>query len=344
MNKIVKKTLIDAFTPSIKLTAILFGGFISTPLVLIYFVKIDFWTSILISIGIYLIILLSVFLKKLFNNIEELVNHYEEEIKNREIVFIKQSTSNIDIPYVFIENNRISKFVFNDETLMFDEKSIWRIKAKVESDEISYIRHMLGKGDKFFIDCSKIQMNVKSISGHSMNIRDDRKDDGMFRWYICFADVLKKGEIVEYEMEYLVKNKYFLCSNDLTLALNQKLVSQINDNVDFLTRTVSLPCEKLNTKIIFPDNFPLPFAPRINVEKRHIKLTEEIKRAKSLLQYDGKEKIGILNIDNPVIDCSYKIEWKLPSIGELKKSGLITKEQSEELANRTNFNWCQQRV
>ncbi len=140
-------------------------------------------------------------------------------------------------------------------------------------------------------------------------------------------------------MEYIVKNKYFLCSNDLTLALNNKQLAQINDNVDFMTRTVSLPCEKLNTKIIFPTNFPLPFAPRINVEKRHIKLTEEIKRIKSLLLYDGREKTGVLDIEKPVIDCSYKIEWKLPSIGELLKSGFITKEQSEIIINRTEYNW-----
>ena len=340
MNKIVTKTIIESFTPSIKLVALLFGGFISTPIVLIYFFKFDIWESVWISVFVYLFILMTVFLIRLCSNIDKMVNYYEEEMKKRETVFIKQSSSNTEFPYRFLENAKISKLELNEETMMFDEKSTWKIKAKVESDEISYIRHMLGKGDKYFIDCSSISINtLKSITGHEITIRDDRKDQGMYRWYVCFADVLKKDDVIEYEMEYIVKNKYLLCSNDLTLALNLKQVAQINDNVDFMPRAVYLPCEKLNTKIIFPDKFPLPFMPRINVEKRHIKLTEEIKRISSIFNYDGKEKAGVLNIEKPVVDCSYKIEWKLPSIGELIKVGFITKEQSEKIINRSDFKW-----
>ena len=337
MNKIIKNSIISSLKPSIKVIALFFGGIFSIPILFMSLFSMNAIHSIFISSIILIASFVVGFIIKLIYNLTSEIAKLESELIN--ISATQQQASMVEYPYVFIENKRVSKLELNRETLMLDEKSVWTLKVKILTEETSHTRHQLGKGDKFFINNFNLEMKIKSLSGHKVFIRDDRKDAGMYRWHVCFSETLKRGDIVEYEMEYCVKNKFFIYDKDLSLALSSKVISQLNNNTDFMNRTSSCPAEKLSTTIIFPDKFILPFAPQINVEKRHIKLPEETNRIKTDFKYDGNEKKIFLLINKPLVDCSYKIEWKLPSIEELLESGFIDEKEAGRLVNRKDFNW-----
>lgn len=339
MKEIILNAFKKSIKPSLTFFSILFGGVLATPTILTQFFKLSLNQSIVYS-GIllfgYILVnfIINIYLetKKLINNLLLKINELENFDNH-----IDENT----FPYVFELNDKISKIIFDKNNLTFDEDNIWKFKVKALAPDVPYIRHQLGKGDKYFLNCKELSIDLICHSGHKCTIRDDRKEEAIYRWHVCIDPPLQQNEIIEYEFRYINKNKFFISNVDLLNALSNDKLSKLNRNLDYSVRITHFPAKIFSHTLEFPHNYPLKISPIINVEKRNIQLKKEVDKVKSSFIYDSNNKVAKFVINNPLLDTSYKVEWVVPSINELVESKFIDNIQAEIIRKKIGANTVQ---
>lgn len=239
------------------------------------------------------------------------------------------------------------ELLFNGLNLGIDIKATQTMKVKSNIDDLKYLKHSIGFGENAAITFTNFDLNLHRPACHrtdagEIELQRTQNSNVSQKWRILFTPGLKKFQEADYNLNWSYQNAKFLSYEEFSKSKSNSELP-LDKEFDSLSRSTSVPCNRLISSIKFPEKYPI-HEPSFTVTRAGYPVHHEISRILEggffKVEQDAINRSWRLTfeIENPLLSVSYVIQWKPPYLKELLATGLITEDQKKILVSRLNSN------
>ena len=240
-----------------------------------------------------------------------------------------------DVVPFLIEETKIQKsYSFNKETLTFDIECKMTFKIIAGNQDIEVMSWNYGTGGCTFnqdsFNSMEIRLENEKFQELQLRLDVERKIKNHKLKVSLINRKLKKGERLEYCLILKYNSYQFVSLEELNYFKEAKKYPQF-DHI-FQTRRGILGMKRLIMEITFPHNYQ-PTIPDYEVLNTAFSVIpkEQERLSNNFKCYD---KTLSLTVDNPIVNLYYSIKWKLPTLDELNKTGLLSTDNVIQIKNK----------
>lgn len=247
--------------------------------------------------------------------------------------------------YSWEQYSVIRELIFNSDNLGIDIKATQIMKVKSNVDDLKYLKHSIGFGENAAIRFTNFDLSLQRPACHrtdmgEIELQRTQNSNVSQKWRILFTPGLRKHNEASYAINWSYQSAKFMSYEEFAKSKSNSELP-LDKEFDSLSRSTSVPCNKLISTVKFPEKYPI-HEPSFTVTRGGYPVHHEIDRIIESgffkVEQDAMNRSWrlTLEVEMPLLSVSYILQWKPPYLNELLTAGLITDEQKQIAVSRLN--------